>query len=85
MAKVEALPGYRLHVSFLDGLQGVVDMGELIASSEAGLFAALRDVATFNQAFVRLGAVCWPRDIDIAPDAIHAQIEASANRECVLT
>jgi Protein of unknown function (DUF2442) len=56
---------------------------ELIASPQDGVFATLRDIATFNQAFVLLGAVCWPAEIDIAPDAIHAQIEASANRECV--
>ena len=82
VASVEPLPDYRLHVRFLDGLEGVVDMAALIASPEAGVFAALRDIAVFNQAFVRLGAVSWPGDLDIAPDAIHAAIKASPNHEC---
>ena len=85
VASVEALPGYRLRVRFLDGLEGVVDMSALIASPDAGVFAALADTAAFNRAFVRLGAVCWPGDLDIAPDAIHAAIKASDRRECALS
>jgi hypothetical protein len=85
VASVEALPGYRLRVRFLDGLEGVVDMSALIASSHAGVFSALRDTAAFKRAFVRLGAVCWPGDLDIAPDAIHAAIKASDRRECALS
>ena len=81
---VEALPGHRLRVRFLDGLEGVVDMAALIASPEAGVFAALKDVAIFNQAFVRLGSVSWPGELDVAPDAIHAAIKASIDRRCTL-
>ena len=84
VASVEALPGYRLRVRFLDGLEGVVDMSALIASPGAGVFTALTDAAVFNRAFVRLGAVNWPGDLDIAPDAIHAAIKASDRRECAL-
>ena len=67
---VEALRGYRLRVRFLDGLEGVVDMSELVSSANAGVFAALADSEAFNRAFVALGAVCWPGGLDIAPDAI---------------
>ena len=85
VASVEALPGYRLRVRFLDGLEGVVDMSALIASPNAGVFAALANSEVFNRAFIALGAVCWPGGLDIAPDAIHAGIKASARRECVLS
>jgi hypothetical protein len=81
---VEALPGYRLRVRFIDGLEGIVDMSALVASPNAGVFAALADPEAFNRAFVALGAVCWPGGLDIAPDAIHAKIRASKSRECVL-
>ena len=50
-----------------------------------GLFAALADPEAFNRAFVRLGAVCWPGGLDVAPDAIHAAIQASDRRECALS
>lgn len=85
VASVEALPDYRLRVRFLDGLEGLVDMSALIASPSAGVFAALADPEAFNRAFVRLGVVCWPGDLDIAPDAIYAAIKDSDRRECVLS
>ena len=84
VASVEALPGHSLRIRFLDGLEGVVDMSTLVASPNAGVFAALADSEAFNRAFVALGAVCWPGGLDIAPDAIHARIKASKNRVCVL-
>ena len=79
------MPGYRLRVRFLDGLEGVVDMSALIASPSVVVFAALTDAAAFNRVFVRLGAVSWPGDLDLAPDAIHAAIKASDRRECALS
>ena len=60
-------------------------MAGLIASPEAGVFAALADISAFNRVSVQLGAVTWPGEIDIAPDAIHAVIKASPERLCVLT
>ena len=85
VASVEALPVYRLRVRFLDGFEGIVDMSALIASPNAGVFAALADTETFNRAFVALGAVCWPGGLDIAPDAIYAGIKASNRREFALS
>lgn len=85
VASVETLPGYRLRVRFLDGLEGVVDMSALVAAPNAGVFSALADPEAFNRAFVALGAVCWPGGLDIAPDAIHAWIKASQSRELALS
>ena len=72
---VEALPEYRLQVSFLDGTQGIVDMARLIHNDGAGIFTALRDPAVFKQVFVESGAVTWPGEIDLAPDAMHQEIK----------
>lgn len=76
VAAVQALPGYRLHVRFVDGLEASVDLEALIRSPGAGVFAALSDPALFAQARVETGAVTWPGDIDLAPDAMHARIVA---------
>jgi Protein of unknown function (DUF2442) len=84
VVSVEASRGYRLRVRFLDGLEGVVDMSRLVASPDAGVFAALADSEAFNRVFVALGAVCWPDGLDIAPDAIYSKIKASDRRECAL-
>jgi Protein of unknown function (DUF2442) len=60
-------------------LEGVVDMRRLIFSPEAGVFAALGDAALFGQVYVEFGAVTWPGEIDLAPDAMHRQIEAAGS------
>jgi hypothetical protein len=79
VAAVEALPDYKLKVRFLDGLEGLVDMRRLIFSPEAGVFASLGDAALFGQVYAEYGAVTWPGEIDLAPDAMHRQIEAAGS------
>jgi hypothetical protein len=72
---VETLDGYRLHVRFIDGLEGEVDMSEFVRAPDAGVFAVLADPDVFAQAYVELGAVTWPGELDLAPDAMHHEIE----------
>jgi hypothetical protein len=74
VANVEALPGYRLRVRFNDTSEGEVDLSRLILGPDAGVFAVLRDEALFRQAHVTLGAVTWPGDLDLAPDAMYQAI-----------
>ncbi len=77
VASVEALANFRLKVRFLDGTEGTVDMSRLVRSDLAGVFAALADPVRFAQAFVDHGAVTWPGEIDLAPDAMYRAIKAS--------
>jgi hypothetical protein len=79
---VEVAGPFRLRVTFFDGLSGIVDMAELVRSPDAGVFAALADPAAFAQAFVLYGAVAWPGELDLAPDAMYDEIKA--NGEWVL-
>ena len=75
VVNVEALPGLRLRVTFIDGLSGTVDMSELVQSPRAGVFAALADPSLFSQVRVEYGAVAWPGELDLAPDAMYAAIQ----------
>lgn len=74
---VTALPEYRLAVEFMDGLAGIVDLRNLVTSPQAGVFAGLRDRALFDQVRIEYGAITWPGEIDLAPDAMHQAIRAS--------
>jgi hypothetical protein len=74
VAHVEALPGYRLDVTFNDGTNGMVEMETFLASPDAGVFETLRDDSVFRQVRIELGAVTWPGDLDLAPDAMHREI-----------
>jgi len=82
--ELAALSDFRLHVTFRDGLQGIVDMSALVRSPGAGVFAALADLEIFSQARIEFGAPTWPGEIDIAPDAIHDAIASSTDKTCRL-
>ena len=75
LKEVMALSGCRLKVCFQDGLEGIVDMSALVLSEDAGVFAALRDEKVFRQVFLEYGAVTWPGEIDLAPDAMYEEIK----------
>ncbi|MGH7099537.1 MAG: DUF2442 domain-containing protein [Stellaceae bacterium] len=75
VAEVEALPGFRLRVRFNDGTEGIVELADFIKSDAAGVFAALRDEKLFRRAGIILGAVTWPGELDLAPDAMHRAIK----------
>jgi len=77
VTEVVILDGYRLKVRFFDGLSGMFDMSTRVHSSDAGVFAQLADPAVFAQAFIEHGAVTWPGEIDLAPDAMHDAIRRS--------
>ncbi len=75
VTEVEALPGFRLRVAFADGLTGVVDMSRMVHSPKAGVFAALADPSLFARVRLDYGAVTWPGELDLAPDAMHSAIQ----------
>ena len=70
---VEVAPktGYSLLVRFKDGLEGVVC---LRLEQLTGALEPLRDEKFFGQVFIDDGAVTWPGEIDLAPDAMYAEI-----------
>ena len=74
VVEVRALPGFRLAVRFADGTRGEVDASRLILGRQAGVFQRLRDPALFAQVRLDEGAVSWPGDIDLAPDAMYDEI-----------
>jgi hypothetical protein len=80
VTRVEALPEFRLKVVFADGLTGTVDLSRPVHSPQAGVFAALRDPSEFAQVgleWLEYGAVTWPGELDLAPDAVHTAIRAN--------
>jgi hypothetical protein len=76
VSSVQALPGYRLAVRFTDGTAGEVDLSRRVASQKSGVFNKLRDPSLFAQVYLDYGAVTWPGEIDLAPDAMYDEIRA---------
>lgn len=46
-----------------------------------GVFARLQDFSLFKQAFVALDTVCWPGDLDIAPETLYDRSVAIEDRK----
>lgn len=70
VVEVKAESGHQLFVRFTDGTSGKV---QLDLSELSGVLVPLRDPSFFERAFVDHGAVAWPGDIDLAPDALYEQ------------
>jgi hypothetical protein len=68
--KVEA--PLSLHVRFSDGTKGKV---RFEPSYLTGVFKVLKDQSVFAQAHVDAGAVTWPCELDLAPDAMYMAIK----------
>jgi hypothetical protein len=71
IVEVKPEPDYRLFVRFKDGLAGRV---QLRPEELTGALAPLLDAGFFEQVFIDCGAVAWPGEIDLAPDAMYEQV-----------
>ena len=66
------LPDYRLQVHFTDGVQGEVDLSNLVGR---GVFAAWKDRECFDKVEIgESGQLCWDDDIELCPDTIYMQV-----------
>lgn len=76
VASVRAVSDMRLHVVFVDGTEGDVDMEHFLSDEkiDGTLFEPLRRPEIFKQASIELGAVRWPTGADIAPDSMYDEI-----------
>jgi hypothetical protein len=76
VVEVKPEADYCLFVRFEDGLTGHVRLRE---EELTGALAPLRDARFFEQVFIDLGAVAWPGEIDLAPDAMYADVAHGQN------
>lgn len=77
VSKITIEPGYRLHVTFMDGSTGWVDLSHWLFSRriDGSVFEALRDEDSFRLATVELGVITWPNGADLSPDALYDEIQ----------
>lgn len=79
VVQVRPLKGHRLAVRFADGTSGEVDVSKLIFGPRPGVFESLRDPQRFAEVGIDHGAVTWPGDLDLAPDAMYDEIKAKGS------
>jgi hypothetical protein len=65
---------FELFVRFKDGVEGVI---KFLPSFFRGVFLHLCDESQFQQVMVVDGVVTWPGELDLAPDAMHDELQRS--------
>ena len=60
---INPLPHYKLHIKFNDGVEGDLDLNELVGK---GVFEKFNDVNFFNKVWIgETGAPTWEDELDI--------------------
>lgn len=74
IVEARATGGHRLYLRFEDGVEGYVDLAQLVDFN--GVFEALKDPAEVAKVSVdsELGTVCWPGGADLDPDVLYARL-----------
>ena len=70
---VRPLAQYRVWIRFLDGIEGEVDLSDLVGK---GVFALWNDPAQFARVSIdpQSHTLTWPGGIDICPDTLYQDI-----------
>lgn len=76
--EVKPLKNYRLWLRFEDGMNGEVNVADLVTFT--GVFAPLKDHTYFAEVKVNpeIGTICWPNGADLDPDVLYAQISGES-------
>ncbi|WP_447970870.1 DUF2442 domain-containing protein [Nitrospira sp. M1] len=78
VTSVSANANLCLHVTFVDGTTGEVDLRNFLNSPKiAGtIFEPLRDEEAFSKVEVVIGAIQWANGADLAPDVMYDAIKS---------
>lgn len=68
---VNAMPGYKLQVTFDDGVSGVVDLKDFIGH---GVFSDLKNEELFNKAYATGYSIAWNDELEIDAIAVYAEL-----------
>ena len=73
LIKIEYLGDYRLKLFFDNSKQGIIDFQDYV--NKGGVFSRFSNIDFFKKAFIHkeLGILCWPGDIDIAPETLYSE------------
>jgi len=68
VTQVQPLGDYILKIAFSSGEVKLFDVKPYL---DKGIFTKLQDQIFFNQAYVGCDTVCWPGNLDIAPETLY--------------
>jgi len=79
VSECQPLDNFRVYLRFDNGVSGEVDLSHLRGK---GVFAAWEDPRVFNKVLVTSqGALEWPGEIDLCPDALYLRLAGASQGE----
>ena len=74
IVEAKATGGHRIYLRFEDGVDGEIDLGEIIDFK--GVFEPLRDPAEVAKVRVEpdSGTISWPNGADLDPDVLYSEL-----------
>jgi uncharacterized protein (DUF433 family) len=77
--KVVPLTGYRLEISFPDGVRGIIDLSDSVGR---GVFAPLQDETFFRKVYIGdYGQIAWSDELEICSDAAYLELMGKYQRQ----
>ncbi len=75
--EVQPKDGYKLYLEFEDGVNGIVDINQLIEFT--GVFAPLQNEDYFKQVKVNpdWGTIYWENGADLDPDVLYSVVKGT--------
>jgi hypothetical protein len=73
--KAELREDYRIYIEFNDGLSGIIDFKDKIATDHREIIKELVDKNKFNKIKVERHTLCWENGVDFAPEYLYDQIK----------
>jgi hypothetical protein len=72
---VRYLDGYRLELTFTDGVTGQIDLAPWIVA-RGGVFSQLENKTFFAQVSLNadIGTIVWPNDVHFDPEVLYSHI-----------
>ena len=70
---VEPLENYTVRLKFADGIEGTVDLSELVGK---GVFSAWENIDFFKSVFIdkETHTIAWDGGIDLCPDNLYSEV-----------
>jgi hypothetical protein len=72
VTKAEHVEGFKLLVTFNDGVAGIVDLRGLIFNDTRDVLRQLRNEECFRRFKVALDTVVWENGLDLAPEYLRS-------------
>lgn len=68
------IEGYKIHVTFNDHHEGMLDLKEVITKDPRAIFKGLSDIEQFKRFKVAADTVVWENGLDLAPEFLYQKL-----------